>query len=368
MPDEQLPLLIFAQTARFIAQSATQLGYQTWVADCFADTDTQQVADRLIQLAPIEQLSIESLLSSLEFLTQKQPCLFICGAGIERFYPLLRQLPPHIQPLGNHFQVFKTLRSSQPFFGLLKQLAIPFPETRFTKPTDSNNKHWISKDMQGCGGSHIQTTIESSAHHLVFQEYIKGRSGSVSFIADGNAIGILGFNEQINNSETFRLEQIINQFDISKSLQEKIIQSLEQLVKAIEFKGFGSLDFIVDDSDNIYILELNPRLSASAELYSMNSNILAWHIQASHGSLPKRSTQQAHAVKSLSYVFADKPYQVSEQAQWPLQAHDIPKASQKIQVDEPICTLLIESASTQDANNKRHQLETEIKKNCLFTA
>ena len=373
MDEERLPLLIFGQTARFIAQSAAQLGYTTWVVDCFADRDTQKVADRCIRIPPLELLSIESILTSFELITQQQRCLLIFSTGIERFYELLNCLPTHIQILGNDFQVLDKLRSPQRFFPLLQQLDIPFPETHWVQAFDKKKKRWITKDLMSSGGIHIQDTdiTNYTARHLIFQEYINGRSGSVSFLADGESVFIFGFNEQIHHTETFQLQQIINHFDISQSSKATLAKALEKLVTAITFRGYGSLDFMIDELANIYILELNPRLSASAELYANNTDMLRWHIQACIGKLPAEIQQQNSEmtnVTSLSYLFADKALFVKSKATWPVETRDIPHARQKIQPGEPVCTVLVEAQSHLDCDNKRHQVETEIRKNCLCSA
>jgi uncharacterized protein len=371
MPQEQLPLLIFAQTARFIAQSAAQLGYQTWVADCFADKDTQRASNRLVRLPSLDKLTIASLLSSLDSLSQQQPCLLICGAGIERFYPVLKQLPPHIRPLGNTFHIFEQLRSADQFFPLLDRLGIPYPETQLISPPDKNKRRWLSKDMKSCGGTHIKHTNIHSNDQVIFQEYIEGTSASVSFIADGHIASVLGFNKQIHDKQSFVLQQLINQIDLTPSSVHKVSTALQQLITATCFKGFGSLDFLVDDADNIYILELNPRLSASAELYSNSGDILRRHIQASMGILldyPSDKYKQSHNIRSLSYLFADTNYRVRGKTNWPPHAHDIPSDLEMIYSGQPICTLVIEAESEHACQNIRHQLETEIVKNCLYPA
>jgi predicted ATP-grasp superfamily ATP-dependent carboligase len=158
---------------------------------------------------------------------------------------------------------------------------------------------------------------------------------------------------------------------MSHSSQSTLTTSLEKLINATSFRGYGSLDFIIDDTGDIYILELNPRLSASAELYSNNADILRWHIESCIGKLPselQRQHSQTSTISTLSYLFAETLVFVKSDAQWPEVAHDIPHPKQTIQPGEPICTLLIQATSQQDCDNKRLQLETEIMNNCLYSA
>jgi len=128
---------------------------------------------------------------------------------------------------------------------------------------------------------------------------------------------------------------------------------------------------MIDELANIYILELNPRLSASAELYANNADMLRWHILACIEKLSDDIQQQNSEmtnVSSLSYLFADTALFVKSETTWPAEARDIPHARQKIQPGEPVCTVLVKAQSHLDCDNKRHQVETEIRKNCLCSA
>ena len=49
-------LLIVAQSARMLAQSATREGYSVRVADCFAGIDTLDAADRFLKLSALDNL------------------------------------------------------------------------------------------------------------------------------------------------------------------------------------------------------------------------------------------------------------------------------------------------------------------------
>ena len=101
MQDQRKPILIFAQSARFLAQSAAQATYPVWAADFFGDLDTISVADRWLQIPALSQLHHDTILSIFSDLTQGEACTLICGSGIEKHYPLLNKLPSHIQLVGN---------------------------------------------------------------------------------------------------------------------------------------------------------------------------------------------------------------------------------------------------------------------------
>ena len=89
MAEHPMLLLIVAQSARMLAQSARREGYTLRVADCFADIDTLDAADRFLQLSALDNLEEHQWLQTIITLSDAEPCWLICGTGIERFYPAL---------------------------------------------------------------------------------------------------------------------------------------------------------------------------------------------------------------------------------------------------------------------------------------
>ncbi|MCK5644487.1 MAG: hypothetical protein KAJ19_27045, partial [Gammaproteobacteria bacterium] len=171
MQDQNLPVLILAQSGRFLAQSATQAGYSVWVADYFGDQDTLAVAERWQQIPPFSKLTLATFLQALAELTQGESCILIAGSGVELYYPLLNYLPDNIQLLGNSSLTIKRIKTPFLFFSLLKQLNLPYPHTQFEQPQDKEN--YLIKSAFGLGGSHIQhlgdgiNTNEGYFQHLV---------------------------------------------------------------------------------------------------------------------------------------------------------------------------------------------------------
>ncbi|MFT7414669.1 MAG: putative ATP-grasp superfamily ATP-dependent carboligase, partial [Methylophagaceae bacterium] len=127
MPIRHIPILIFAQSGRFLAQSATQAGYTVWVADCYGDSDLLIVAERWQSLPLFTELTHDSILATLSELTGGEPCILICGGGIELCYHLLHPLPANIQLIGNTPDTIHIIKTPALFFDVLNQHAIGYP-------------------------------------------------------------------------------------------------------------------------------------------------------------------------------------------------------------------------------------------------
>ena len=99
----------------------------------------------------------------------------------------------------------------------------------------------------------------------VFQEYIEGKVIGINIFADLNGINILSINEQIykNSSEH---EIFLNKINIGKF--NHMLSEIEFFLKVIfenldGYFGFLGVDAIMTEDNNIFFLEINPRLTTS---------------------------------------------------------------------------------------------------------
>jgi predicted ATP-grasp superfamily ATP-dependent carboligase len=121
------------------------------------------------------------------------------------------------------------------------------------------------------------------------------------------------------------------------------------LTAALALRGLNSLDAVLE-GDKVWILELNPRLSATFNLYP---NLLNAHIQGSKGEfvdIPKNNSAKAEFV-----LYAKKQLIIPADFIWPDWVADIPymgAAVLKLDENVPICTVLAEAEDATSA----HQL------------
>ena len=328
----QPAILIFAQSARFIAEVATHAGYPVWVADCFGDEDTLAIAARFHALAPLAELTTAQVLEALLTLSQHQPCLLVCGTGIERFYPLLSQLPPQIQVVGNSATTLQQLRDHTLFFPLLDALSLPYPALQQHASDQS-----LKKNLYSAGGTGINTAHTATGDF--YQQYIAGQAASVCFIANGQQAVILGINAQYNDVVSYRLNCIQSPLPISEQQHDLLQHAINVLTQNTRLLGLNSLDFIIAEDGQIYLLEVNPRFSASLELLPNQQQLFDWHMQACAGILPPPPPSQRQYAQ-LHYLFSDTRVTINHHAVWPDSCHDRPVAGSTIPAGAPICTII----------------------------
>lgn len=100
------------------------------------------------------------------------------------------------------------------------------------------------------GGIFAEKYIEN-AYHIEFQ-----------VLSDGNG-GVLVFPE-MNCSLQRRFQKLLEESPatvISDSMRKKLIDMTIEIVRKFSFRGAAGIEFLVDASNNIFFLEINPRLA-----------------------------------------------------------------------------------------------------------
>ncbi|MDB2705480.1 ATP-grasp domain-containing protein [Pseudomonadota bacterium] len=368
MQNQNKPVLIFAQSGRFLAQSATQAGYRVWVADCFGDVDTLITSERWQGLPSLDTLTIKQFQTILQSLTKGEECSLIYGSGIEQCFHLLHQLPSHIELIANSASTIKTIKTPPLFFDILSTLSLPYPDTVFDKSLTSTD--YIAKSISGLGGGHICPISQlDSLHNYYFQQITDGISVSALFLADGKKAQILSFNRQYSDPiprSPYRLGMIETFLEITSTHQKFIIKACNRITQRTGLKGLNSLDFIISPNNELFLLEINPRPSASVELTESKSTpIIQFHINACRGELISRSLKTPSCISSLRYIFAEKNVSIPRDMVWPAECSDIAKSASHIKKDAPICSCLVQATDHTAALVKHDKIQALVIKQLL---
>lgn len=144
--------------------------------------------------------------------------------------------------------------------------------------SDDLNDDVIVKPIDG--GSSLDTKMVSGRDEILeiidklkeesliplIEEFIKGREFSVSVIENSNEVQVLPIAEIKKGGEVFdfmekysdeSLAQEIIPADIDKSLEEELNYLAEKIFNLLKCKHIARIDFIVNDKNQIYFLEIN---------------------------------------------------------------------------------------------------------------
>ncbi|HEY8098907.1 MAG TPA: ATP-grasp domain-containing protein, partial [Methylobacter sp.] len=276
-------ILLVANSARMLAQAARNAGLKPLVIDLFADLDTQSYAEDFRQ---VKSLAEQDLAPAVDhFIERYAVSQVIYGSGFECYPESLYYLNSRLMLLGNHPDAFARQLDKQAFFSTLDQLNIPHPKVVFSAPVDCGGD-WLLKFMQGQGGVGIKRyhADDSTDNQVYWQKFQAGTPHSVLFLVDGEHVQVVGFNSQwsvrLSEAQEFVFSGVINSADLSNQHKTEITGWLKHMVPEFGLKGLNSLDFIHTD-DCSYVLEINPRPSASMQLY--DQDLLVRHIQSCVG-------------------------------------------------------------------------------------
>lgn len=247
----------------------------------------------------------------------------------------------------------------------MRQLNIEYPYTVFKRPVSSEG--WLIKPMTGEGGIGIQRYTESSAVTLTgyWQKYIEGTAGSVLFLADGKKSRVIGFHTQnctiLGSKSQFIFSGINNLSPLSQRQELKLARWIQVIVAESFLVGLNSLDFVVAD-ERVWVLEINPRISASMQLY--DRNLLSDHLHACEGRLTR------HFVDDFKYcgyriLYADATVQIKGDFIWPAGCLDIPAPGSIIRKGQPICSMIARNRCSRSVFEQlieqQHLIEHQIK-------
>ncbi len=116
---------------------------------------------------------------------------------------------------------------------------------------------------------HTAVEIDDSKPVLV-DKYIRGKEVEVDAICDGGCVFIPGIMELVERTGVHSGDSIsvYPSFTLSDRVKGIILQYTKKLGLAIGIKGLFNIQFIVDEKEDVYIIEVNPRSSRTVPFLS----------------------------------------------------------------------------------------------------
>ncbi|MBO5222106.1 MAG: carbamoyl-phosphate synthase large subunit [Clostridia bacterium] len=117
----------------------------------------------------------------------------------------------------------------------------------------------------------LRTAVEIDEDKPVLvDKYIQGREVEVDAICDGRDVFVPGIMELVERTGVHSGDSIsvYPPFSISNKVKGIILQYAKKLGLGIGIVGLFNIQFIVDDKDNVFIIEVNPRSSRTVPFLS----------------------------------------------------------------------------------------------------
>ncbi|MEI8573366.1 ATP-grasp domain-containing protein [Methylomonas sp. LW13] len=355
-------LLVIAKSARMLVQMCVDSRCEVVAIDCFADSDTRQMAKHTYQVPSLAWDDIQATVAVVREVHGLSELVY--GSGLETYPETLICLEKGWRIIGNSAAIFQRVQDKRDFFAQLDYLSILHPPVVFTKPEYGFD--WLLKAWRGEGGLGIRRCHNDEFVDGYWQRYIEGRSMSVLFAASHDGVELIGFNEQwtikSEGGQSFLFAGIVSHAKVSRSIQTEIADWLDKLVNAYELRGLNSMDFMLCDG-RCYVLEINARISASAQLYG--KSLLLKHLQACQNSRDNRVELSAEP-RAYQIVYAQKTVMIPERLIWPSWTVDRPNPGSIVATGEPICSIIATGKNSGQVLDNLHR-QQRIVANLLET-
>ena len=315
------PLLLCGASVRSLARSAVRAGWEPWCVDFFADVDLTDFLTTCGGRFVGAIQSFDQIPNVVSAISPQVPLVW-CG-GLENYPAVLSQLGLQRTVFGASAASIRRSRDLPFLQQNLGGEGYLLPRTTwFTDQfgrLESSSTHWLIKSKVSSGGLGVrrQTRKSDIAHptgdpfppgfnsrHYV-QEFIAGTPMSAIFLAAHHDAILIGCSLQLTgltsvNADEFQFCGNLGPVHLPSRIVEHISSLGRKVQQLTGLHGVFGIDFMLRDGE-VWLLEINPRLTASHEIYEWqrNLNLLAEHIescieassQTRNHSVPKESAR-----------------------------------------------------------------------------
>ena len=388
-------LIILGASVRALAESAIRDGWAVHAADLFCDLDLQAIATTAVPVAHGTAEGAKgypwSLLAAAEGFP---PSTAWCYTGAVENHPDLIDAIARVRPLaGNPGDVVRRLRDPVHLAATARAAGLSFPETMPSPDRIPLDGTWLVKPLASAGGRGIRrwtravaadhTADRANALHQehIWQRFMPGTPLSASFCFAQGFTRLLGVSRQLIGEPWCHAGPFawcgavaLHTTNGQPPVDDRLVDQLERLgsILAEWFQPVGlvGVDLVVDAGGSVEVIEVNPRPTASMELFERSAagSIAASHLAACGYATPSRNRSeqplpQPASTWAKAVLFASAPTPVSHpliecltretsswtQADggWPSLA-DIPRPGQVIAAGAPVVTIFAAASTTDD--------------------
>lgn len=320
--------MIFGASVRAAAEDARTSGQEIIAVDLFGDQDTRDICT-LWQPLDFDQpaISIESAVDKYRqanhALDSDQPMAVVATGGLESFAEKLACLPSQFFFAGPSWHQIQQLRSPTFLHESALKTDLLFPRSQATldapeersHPENASNQRWLQKRRYSAGGMAVKTVDQQAAKTIpldprndYFQQQVDGQLIGVNFLSlagRARSLGVVRNYCHRSADHPFLYGGSFGPIKIQNTLFDRITALAQHIVDTTGLVGCFGIDLIADrQSDRCWLLEVNPRYTASMEVLNVHSqqSFIALHLAAylSHNmNQPNRSAITAAVSENL---------------------------------------------------------------------
>src|SRR5690606_24339449 len=110
----------------------------------------------------------------------------------------------------------------------------------------------------------------SDEHNVLIDRYIMGKEVEIDGICDGQDVVIPGIMEHIEKSGIHSGDSngLYPPQTLSDKVKHQILNYSVAIARNLNIKGLFNIQFVVDEHENVYVIEVNPRASRTVPFMS----------------------------------------------------------------------------------------------------
>ncbi|WP_316637078.1 carbamoyl-phosphate synthase large subunit [uncultured Ruminococcus sp.] len=271
-------------------QTIRRAGYEAIIINNNPETVSTDytTADKLY----FEPLTPEDVMAIIDF---EQPEGVIASLGGQTAINLAQPLMDRgVKIIGTDCAAIERAENRDSFNAIIKELGIPQPAGQAVTSIEEGVKAAAAigypvlvrpSFVLGGRAMQIVSKEEDLRHYLktaveidedkpvLVDKYIMGKEVEVDAICDGVDVFVPGIMELVERTGVHSGDSIsvYPSFSISDKVKGIILQYAKKLGKAIGIIGLYNIQFIVDENDDVYIIEVNPRSSRTVPFLSKST-------------------------------------------------------------------------------------------------
>jgi predicted ATP-grasp superfamily ATP-dependent carboligase len=346
-------LVLVGMNVRALAQSAVKAGFEVVAIDAFGFLDLPAEARRL------------SLAHDLGGLFPPDPGLWhsrmaqavrsqsagsvAYSGGFESLPELVAEMSVERELLGNSPTTLWAVRDPFRLREVVVSVGLETPPILPPGARPDPDVRWLRKPVKSGMGYGIVPWdgIVSDDPDTIVQRQVQGVPHSASFIANGQAAQVFAVTHQLSGDPAFGAHGFAYVGNLLlPNPDARLVAQLNLLVTALTqafgLVGLNGIDFVLD-GEQVSILEVNPRYSASMELVeaACGAPLLAWHAAGCRRqALPELPKRHDPLVYGKAIVYARRDGILPDTTHWPAKGwRDVPHPGGPVQASFPICTV-----------------------------
>lgn len=366
-------LVLIGGSVRAATESAAQDGWEISAIDLFGDLDTRRSARSWHPLTSSGDLD--------RLLGQLPPGPLVVTGGMEQWYERLDSIRATRPVLAPASRAIERLRDPAYLGPLARASGFQFPPC--SEPRSAGvPAGWLVKSRRSTAGLSVSTVLSGPpGADEYFQQRVPGRPFGAAFLATNSGAELLGVARSLTRSigqHPFFYSGSIGPVPVGPANRHKLLRLGEAIRQQLNLRGLFGADLIADRADGtLWLLEINPRMTASMELFEApdGPSLITRHVDAygfpSVGSestkLPTGSFSGDFTVRLKRVVWSRNAFRWDPEWQHAAVSgtldvvlRDIPQPNSPIGRDQPVVSICAAGRSMRECLRAAVEVEKRL--------